>query len=277
MAKQEGGWWRRNVRRVTHAEEQTDAQRARAPWVLLAFLLVIILVGFGVWALRVFVFEPSQSQASPSPTSTSPLETTAGGELPPVDETGSPSCVLDSTSSDLSVTPPAASRWVVESEIVIPEVPGAGPCTQFDGYRAGFAQTQAGAVVAAYYYGATLVTNDPAAHTAEQARYALVDGPLKDSILQRISDVEAGVEVRAPEGQKAGQEFAGYRVVSFAGDSAIVELLIRQIETGRTIGAVVTLAWVNGDWRIDPATPTDWASPVMEPRLSDYVQWNQRG
>lgn len=274
MAKNNNGWLRREVRRVTHAEEQTDAQRRRAPLLVTAFLAVLILVAAGVWAARVFIFEPSEAKTAPSST-TAPSPDNAV----PVDGAPAPepdSCELDNTQTDISATPPDATRWVVESQVVIPEVAGAGPCSQQEGFRTGFAQTQTGALIAAYYYGATLVVNDPTISTAEQAEYALVDGAMKDSIVQRINDVQNGVEVRAETGQKAGQEFVGYRIASYGEEDAVIELLITRIDGSASVGAVVTLTWEDNDWRIDPASPEEWASPNLQPRTSDYVQWNQR-
>lgn len=274
MAKNNNGWLRREVRRVTHAEEQTDAQRRRAPLLVTAFLAVLILVAAGVWAARVFIFEPSEAETAPSSTTAHSPDNAV-----PVDGAPAPepdSCELDNTQTDISTSPPDATRWVVEGVKVIPEVPGAGPCTDMDGFKAGFAQSQAGAVAATYYYGATLVASNPGASTAAQAEYALVDGPMKTGIVQRITDVENGVEVRAPEENLVGQEFVGYRILSYDSETAVVELLIKRVQDGATVGGLATLKWVDGDWRIDPASPTEWASPNLSPRQSDYVLWDSR-
>ncbi|WP_282859545.1 hypothetical protein [Pseudoclavibacter helvolus] len=275
MAKQEGGWLQRNVRRVTHAEDQTEAQRARAPWIVVAFLLALVLVALGVWGYRVFVFEPSQ--AEPAPSSSAPADETqpSGEGLPPV-ESAEAACTLENNDQDVSSVPPVATRWVVEGFKIVPEVPGAGPCIEHEGFRTGFAQTQTGAIVATYYYGSTLVPSNPGAATKAQAEYALADGPMKASILQHITDVENGVEVRSSTDELVGQEFAGYRLVSYTPESAVVELLIRRTQDGAIVGGIAKLVWIDGDWRIDPAAPTEWASPNLNARLADYVLWDSR-
>lgn len=274
MAKNNDGWLRRETRRVTHAEEQTDAQRRRAPLLVVAFLAVLVLVAAGVWAARVFIFEPSEAASTSASTSAPSSDSNAPVEAAPAPEPDT--CELDNTQTDISATPPDATRWVVEGVKVIPEVQGAGPCIDMGGFKAGFAQSQAGAVAATYYYGATLVASNPGAAAAEQAEYALVDGPMKIGIVQRINDVENGVEVRAPEENLVGQEFVGYRILSYDNETAVVELLIERVQDGALVGGLATLTWVDGDWRIDPASPTEWASPNLSPRQSDYVLWDSR-
>jgi len=261
MSKENPGWFRRNVNRAVNPEDQTEEQAKRAPWVLLAVLAAIIVVAAAVWALRVFVFEPSQNPA-PQPTTS---------QEPSADPVETGACELDNTDRDISTTPPETTRWVVERWAVLPEVDGAGPCTEGDEYRVGFAHTQTGAVLAVYHYFVHGIPASPDAGTRGLLEHALLDGPMKDSILQEVDDVENGVEVRVPDEQYAGVEFGGYRVVSYDSDTAVIEVLIGN---DSSTGSLTTkLVWQDGDWRIDPASASAWGTTQSDVSTQGFVLW----
>lgn len=264
MSKQNPGWFRRNVTRSIRPENQTEEQAKRAPWVLLAVLAAIILVAVGVWALRVFVFEPAENSApAPQPTSSS----AAPSEEP--EDTGT--CELDNTDRDISTTPPEASRWVVERWAALPEVDGAGPCTEGEAYRVGFAQTQTGAVLATYHYFVHGIPGSQDAGTRGLLEHALLDGPLKEGILQQVDDVKNGVEVSIPDEQYAGVQLRGYRVVAFDQDTAVIELLIGNNSSS---GSMTTkFVWKDGDWRIDPASANGWGTTQKNVSEQGFVLW----
>jgi len=267
MPKDNPGWWSRNANRVARPEQQTSEQAKRAPWVLLAFIALIVLVAVGVWALRVFWFEPSQT-AGPTP-QPSASEAPAEPSAPPA-ENGT--CTLDTTDRDISSTPPEATRWVVERWAALPEVDGAGPCVEVDDYRVGFAPTQTGAVLATYHYLVHGNTGSPDAGTRGLLEHAVLDGPLKAAILQDVDDVENGVEVRVPDSNFAGVQFLGYRVVSFDDDQAVIEVLLGK--DGATSGSLTAkLVWQDDDWRIDPASANEWSSTQRNVSAQGFVLW----
>lgn len=269
MAKENPGWWSRNANRIAHPEEQSPDQAKRAPWVLLAFLALIVIVAVGVWALRVFWFEPSQTaEPTPQPSSSSaPVETTT-----PTVPDGT--CTLDNTDRDISTTPPEATQWIVDRWAAVPVVDGAGPCTERDGYRVGFAHTQTGALLATYHYFVHGIPSSPDSGTKGLLDYALLDGPLKDSLLQQVDDVENGVEPRVPDTDYRGVEFGGYKIQSFDGDSAVVELMLSNASTAGSI--TVKLVWKDDDWRIDPASAEAWGTTQSNVRVQSFVPWSSR-
>lgn len=267
MAKENPGWFGRNVNRVRRPEEQTEEQAKRAPWVLLAFVGLLVLVAVGVWALRVFWFEPSQT-AEPAPQPTSSQEAPAETTAPPENN----GCVLNTTDQDITSTPPDAIRWVVDRWAVLPEVEGAGPCIDQDGYRVGFAPTQIGAVLAMYHYFVHGIPASPDEGTRGLLEYGLIDGPLKESILQQVTDVENGVEVRIPDSDYRGVELSGYRISSFEGQTAVVDLLLRNETSAGSVTA--KLVWQDDDWRIDPATADGWGTTRSNVRPQEFVPWS---
>lgn len=266
MSKESPGWWRRNVSRVTHPEEQTAEQAKRAPWILLAFLALIVIVAVGVWALRVFWFEPSQTAEPKPPSSSAPVKSSPTA-------TPGESCTLDETDRDISTTPPNATQWVVERWAVLPVVEGAGPCAERDGFRVGFAHTQTGALLATYHYLVHGNTGAPDAGTRGLLEYAVLDGALKDAILKDVDDVENGVKVRVPDSDFNGVRFEGYRVVSFDHAQAVVE--VRLGKDGASSGSLTAkLVWRDDDWRIDPASANEWSSPKQNVSAQGFVPWS---
>ena len=238
MPKDNPGWWSRNVNRVAHPEEQSPEQAKRAPWVLVAFVALVVIVAVGVWALRVFWFEPSQT-AGPTPrpsSSPSVVETTA----PPAPN-GTGACTLDNAERDISTTPPKATQWVIERWAAVPVVEGAGPCTEQGGYRVGFAHTQTGALLASYHYFVHGIPASPDSGTKGLLEYALLDG---------------------------------YKIQSFAGDSAVVELMLSNASTAGSI--TIKLVWKDGDWRIDPASADAWGTTQKNVRAQSFVPWSSR-
>lgn len=268
MPKDNPGWWSRNVNRVAHPEEQSPEQAKRAPWILLAFVALVVIVAVGVWALRVFWFEPSQTaEPTPQPSSSSaPVQTPT-----PTDPDGT--CTLDNTDRDISTTPPEATQWVIERWAPLPVVDGAGPCIERDGYRVGFAHTQTGALLATYHYVVHGNIDAPGKGTRALLDYALLDGPLKDETLQHVEAVENGSKVRTPDSDLAKIQFMGYRIVAFDGDSAVVELRagVPQSAPG---SLTVKLVWKDGDWRIDPASGSDWVSSDRNVAAQGFVPWS---
>lgn len=267
MSKDSPGWWSRNVNRVARPEEQTSEQAKRAPWVLLAFFAVLVLVAGGVWALRVFWFEPSQTAQEPGtpPASTEvPTETSP----PPQNDT----CTLDTTDRDISTSPPEASRWVVERWAALPEVDGAGPCIEQDGYRVGFAPTATGALLATYHYFVHANPSTASESTKSIAEYALVDGPLKESILKRIDDVLNGVEPRNTDAEMAQITLRGYRI-AYQGEMAVVDLLAGSTDGSVLSGGTFKLIWQDNDWRVDPASGDSLEASSTNVRASDFVSW----
>lgn len=266
MSKNDPGWVRRNVDRTVRPDRQSPEQAKRAPWVLLAVFAAIILIAAGVWALRVFVFEPSQAQPAPVAT-----ETENAPDPEPSTDTGADSC-LDNTEKDISGSAPTASRWVVERWAAIPEVEGAGPCDDRGNFRVGFAHTQTGAVLATYHYFLHGIPASADAGTEALLDYALIDGPLKDSILQQVVDVENGVEARVPDSQYSGVELGGYKIQSYADDAAVIELLVQNASAAGSL--TVKLVWSDGDWRIDPASANGWGTTQTNVRIQDFVSWS---
>lgn len=268
MSKESPGWWSRNVSRVAHPEEQSPEQAKLAPWILLAFFALVIIVAVGVWALRVFWFEPSQTAGpAPQPSSSSSVVETPASPEP--DGT----CTLDKTDRDISTTPPDATQWVIERWAALPVVKGAGPCTERDGYRVGFAHTQTGALLATYHYVVHGNVDAPGKSTRALLEYALLEGPLKDETLQHVEAVENGTEVRTPESDLASIQFMGYRIVAFNGDSAVIEL--RAGVPDRAPGSLsVKLVWKDSDWRIDPASGSDWVASERNVSAQGFVPWS---
>lgn len=269
MGEKKQGIFGRNLRRITHPEEQTAEQSRRAPRVLIGVLVVLVLAALITWALRVWVFNDSTDDTATSPSSTVSAEQS---QEPPAEA----SCTLDTSQKDVSEEPPSAERWIAMRYLVIPEVAGAGPCDERDGYSVGFASTMTGAVMAAYYYGSTMYVTAPTGPTRDQAEYAFVDGQIKDALLQEIDDVNNGVQPRATDEQLSGADLVGYRVSSYAQDSAVIDVL-GQSTMGSYWSGTVRLVWQDNDWKIDPVSPESWSPQQSLKSIRGFVMWDRSG
>ncbi|MCK2028088.1 hypothetical protein KZC56_17460, partial [Microbacterium sp. SSW1-47] len=91
--------------------------------------------------------------------------------------------------------------------------------------------------------------------------------------LQHVEAVENGAKVRTPDSDLAKIQFLGYRIVAFDGDSAVVELRagVPQSAPG---SLTVKLVWKDGDWRIDPASGSDWVSSDRNVAAQGFVPWS---
>lgn len=250
------------------------SRREIRPFVALAALFFgsILVVALVVTGLRVWVWEPNNAQ--PAPTGSAPTASQPPTAAPDPSAGGDTTCELDEDDVDISATPPEISTWEVPRFREVPIFGGAGPCLEIgDGASAGFAHTMTGAVQAAFWYSGTLYIESPDASTAALAEYALVPGPVADALLERLADVEAGTWPRADDEESGIGEHIGYRV-SYAGDEATVELLMDA--DGVRWNGVISLRWLDGDWRVVPASPDSWVTGGVVQSTPGYVIFGGR-
>lgn len=100
--------------------------------------------------------------------------------------------------------------------------------------------------------------------------YFLAPGPYREQLLGDAS-AEAS---QAPQGGSARLRIVGFRLLSYAGEEASVDLAVRASTQGRdiTLSMVYHLQWSQGDWRLSAAVerPLD---VVTVPDAAGYVSW----
>lgn len=156
------------------------------------------------------------------------------------------------------------ARWSLVGTIAAPTVDGQGPArVDEDGFRSCFAHTPTGAVVAAANLAA-MGSYPPVRRRF--SREAIAPGPGRDVNLTQP----------APQGASDGVrlQLAGFRLLRYTGDQADLDLALRT-ETGQMFGAIVFLAWAEGDWKArlaDDGSDLTSISPITD--LSSYLAWS---
>jgi len=251
---------------VAHPEKMDSGQLSRTRWALAIFIIVLLA---GAVILGV-INNQSQGQAAPNPAAVPTFVYTPGA--------GDPGNCLDNTAKDISTTAPTVDQWVIKGYGPVPVVKGAGPCGKpVGGVDTGFAKTQAGALVATMNYGWEIAEGMPGSGTLDAVNTVVVPGSARDSIEARIKRIRAGAEAPDPDNTSL-LKLAGYRV-SVQGDTARVDLAfnVHSASGNQLAGSTMQLQWLDGDWKIVPATTEALSALVPLSSISGYVPWTAGG
>lgn len=270
----------KNVRRVTHPEDQTEEQGKKALKIAIAVIgslaVLALVVGLGrLW------LAPHNDAAGPVPAQTSgaqAVQPTAGA-------TGQPNngCQLDNTEKDISKTPPVTKQWVLMGSAAVPEIQGAGPCaTLNNGLKVGYAHTMTGALLAAHIYARSVDVTAPTKNTVSIITSAIVPGKLRDALATKAAAILNGDLPRGKSGAETGIQLAGYKIGSYSPTDAQLELLYTSTIpdlAGQLIAGPVHLTWADNDWKIVPISTEDWGIAKQVPSTAGYTLWgpNQTG
>lgn len=270
----------KNVRRVTHPEEQTEAQRKRALKLAIAVIGGLAVIALAVGLGRLWL-APHNDEAGPVAVQTSgaPAVQPTGGA------TGDPNggCQLDNTEKDISKTPPVAKQWVLMGATAIPELDGAGPCNTLDsGLKTGYAHTMTGALLAAHIYSWSVDISAPTKQTPERITEAIIPGDLRNALSAKVKAILAGDRPRGDTSKDSSIQLVGYKIGSYTQTDAQLELLYTSTIpdlAGQLISAPVHLIWADNDWKIVPLSTEQWGSAGQASSKAGYTQWgpNQVG
>ena len=229
--------------------------------------LVLMLLGAGAVALL------GGGGAGPVPAVRPPIASTAAVPAGPAlrpERAGTTPAAGPSAGVEPLLTPPAV-RWELFAGVALPYSPEAGP-TMVDGpVYSGFERSQPGALLAAAHLG---------------VRYLLTPGQGWRQVLERqvlpgagrdtYASNRAGVEPDDPPGTYG--QYAGFRIVAYTGDVAVIQLASRFALTGRLQVSTSTVKWVGddagGDWRLE-VQPDGGTSPTAQAvaDLDGFVVW----
>ena len=149
------------------------------------------------------------------------------------------------------------ATWELVSGRAVPSSPTAGP-TKINGpVHAGFAHTQDGAVLAALNIYARY-TLTPGNGWLDVARAQVEPGKGREVYIEARKTLAT---VEAPAG--GWGQTAGFRVVSYSKDKAVVEEAMR-FSSGSMQVQTLTVIWRTGDWRL-VLLPDGNASPPVIP------------
>lgn len=247
--------------------EDDDTQQSpfARPGFIIGAVVVAALIVAGIFLTVLNLNrEPDAAPPAPDPsssatTSTAPSPTASGG-------TGGASvCGLEGQVLSGTVTTAPAATWAYQDVYAYPESATYGPgATAPQGYRYCFQRSPEGSVFAAANMTVGLLGDVNTRSTL--AEYALTSDTYRSQLLSEVGSSSS--DVRA--------SIAGFRLLSYDGDSARVDVAFRGSTDGQAVnGSVVfDLTWWQGDWKIN----ADNAQPLrisQLPDLSGYIAWRE--
>lgn len=192
----------------------------------------------------------------------------AAPSAPSADAGGASICGLNTVkmSGTLSAAPEA--QWAYLDTISFPVSKSSGPGNSDPSKTMNcFERTPEGAVFAA---AAGMAQLSAPTNNVGWIESNVVAGPVRDQML---------AAARADAGSNDGQSrttFSGFKLLSYDGDSARVDLGVTGTGKGKTIymSMIVPLVWESGDWKME-FTEADMRSPAQLPNLAGYAQWKE--
>lgn len=247
-------------------------RRPRPGFVIAAGVLVVILV----LALVVVLHrEAGRDRAEAAPPARH--GTTSGVGRPSAAPTGSPTRAAGAADGGDSIcglpdgpaiaseftAPPAI--WRYDGVVAYPTSERYGPgASSPAGFRYCFQHSAQGALFSVA--GSIAFNNRDRATSDAWSRYMLATGPYRERALHsRYVPADPTIRSRT----------VGYRMLSYDGEHAKIDLAVRIASTQQTVlsSIVVDMVWQRGDWRFSSDVPT----PVQVTRLVDltgYTGWS---
>lgn len=177
---------------------------------------------------------------------------------------------VDTSHSATTPAPPPEITWAEAGGMKLPVSRTNGPRVTADGLATGFAQSEAGAAVAACHLlvrtGATVDAQVFESTLAAQATGANVAALKRTVTAQRA-------QLASVTATSAAGELAGYIVRTFdlTSGTAVVDVILSAPDLPadqRFLQVTVSLQWQKGDWRVVAPPRGDWAS-VSTPLASE--------
>lgn len=227
--------------------------------VVVAALIVTAIV------LTVLNLNREDDAAPPTPDPSSSATSSAAPSLEPSGAAGGASvCGLEGVDLSGNVTTAPAAEWAFVRTVAYPTSTEFGPAdTGSEGYPICFQHSPHGALFAA---ATALAVPADSALVQPWIDYALSEGTYRDALLSEVGGGADSSGVRL--------QVVGFRVLSYDGKTARVDLAVRGSSEGTTITAstVYELIWEDGDWKINAnvANPFDFATI---PDTSGYIPW----
>lgn len=168
----------------------------------------------------------------------------------------------------LLTAPPVT--WELFEGVPLPYSATAGPRLVDGPVYAGFARSQAGALLAAAHL-ATRYLLTPSPGWRQVVARQVLPGPGRDAYVRLRATVDDVPDAANAGGQ--GQP-AGFRVLAFTPDVAVVQEAIRFPRSGVLQVTSTTLRWAGGDWRLQ-LQPDGSTSPTAQQvaDLDGFVLW----
>lgn len=237
------------------------SQEAPNPWTQPKFLIAAVLV-IALVVLGAVLALGGRDEPGDTPTATAAAATTtpvpAGAGVESV-------CGLPGYADSGTLTTPPAAEWLFQGTTAYPTAPEYGPgAATPEGVRYCFQHTPTGALFAAA--NAIAQGSDPATARA-WLEYFLAASPAREELLADSSEASSSSNTRL--------EIAGFRVLSYDGDGARIDVAARVAGSGNTAyGSIIyELVWEDGDWKLHVTNPESPLNMAQIPDLAGYINW----
>jgi hypothetical protein len=186
--------------------------------------------------------------------------------MPPTEGLSAPGSVAVTPFEPLLTAPPVS--WQLFAGVPLPYSATAGPRLVDGLVHAGFERSQTGALLAAAHLSTRYLLT-PGSGWREVVARQVLPGPGRDAYVRLRATVDDSTDSPGGHGQPAG-----FRVLAFTPDVAVVQEAIRFPESGVLQVTSTTLRWVGGDWRLQ-LQPDGSTSPTAQqvPDLDGFVVW----
>ncbi|WP_298255431.1 hypothetical protein [uncultured Arthrobacter sp.] len=239
-----------------------------APRFLMSAVAILLLIIVGI-LLFVWVGNDDESDAAP-PAQTQAVAPTPSASLVSSDESV---CGLDTTDGTTLTSAPEDVEWEFIGGIAAPKSAKHGPgvVDEQTGVRSCYSHTPEGALLAAA--GQAASSGDPELYLRTVSALS-VDGPGKAITVERAQDSLSDSGTTPPI------EIAGFRLLSYTGDKATVEIVASTDSGSELVNftSSVVMQWTNGDWYTK--YKDDGSSGPVDGQVSDlsgYVLWGPTG
>ena len=250
-------------------ERDIDQTPWTRPGFVLAGLVVVLALGCGLY-LAVGGgghHAAASSSAGPATTAVPTTRSPAARSTSPTKRAGG-GCNVPPGPQAVPQVAPANITWQLWRGIALPWSASAGPATVHGDIAACFAHSPLGALLA-----------------AAQLPYRVLYSPQWLAVLDGMTVPNAGQQFVVREMRAARQtpytptpedqidQIAGFQVVSYDGDTAVIDLVERS-ENGAMGVAPFTVQWVNGDWRLVLQPSGSDSGPAQSVSSTvGYVAW----
>jgi hypothetical protein len=205
-------------------------------------LVLALVVLFGVVLAAVWLF------AAPTPR-TKTTTPKASGAVSVPDASSASGCNLRAGDQTVPTDTPPGVTWSLIDGLAVPSSPTAGPAKTVGPVPSCFAHNPVGAVIATIrIYTAVISTHPGDWLQVVQADFA--PGPATDAGLA-ASMAHPGPNGALWIGPRDSQ-IAGFHVLAYSTDVAVVSVLWRTTATGGLWSTSITVRWVSGDWKLEP-------------------------
>jgi len=191
----------------------------------------------------------------------------AGPAAKPAKSAPAQSARLEAAGVEPLLSPPPVT-WQLFSGVALPYSRTAGPRSADGPVYAGYQRSQTGALIAAAHLGTRYLLT-PGNGWREVAERQVLPGVGREVFLAARGQVD---DLDVPPGSYG--QLAGFRIVTFTPDVAVISFVSRFSLTGQLQATTTTVKWTGGDWRLE-LQPDGGPSPTAQtvPDLDGFVVW----